>query len=255
MTVNFHRQGAGPTKLIGLHGWFGDETTFAPLLASLDPAQVETAWLAHRGYGSSRSITGSYTIEEMAADALDVADHLGWESFSVIGHSMGGKAAQLVAATAPHRIRKLVTVASAFASASSFDMETRALFEAVPHDPESRRNLLDYSTGHRLSSSWIDQLVQASIGRTSPEVQAAYFESWADSDITETIAGCEVETLALAGNLDPGISPAATEEAFRSLFPRLTVTTIADSGHYPVDEVPLAVGANVARFLARSVDH
>jgi hypothetical protein len=30
-------------------------------------------------------------MEEAAGDALAVADHLGWETFSVIGHSMGGR--------------------------------------------------------------------------------------------------------------------------------------------------------------------
>ncbi|WP_306430820.1 alpha/beta fold hydrolase [Streptomyces sp. 2R] len=47
----------------------------------------------------------------MAEDALALADGLGWESFSLVGHSMGGKAAQQVLAQAPRRVRKLVGLA------------------------------------------------------------------------------------------------------------------------------------------------
>ncbi|MFF7163130.1 alpha/beta fold hydrolase [Streptomyces sp. NPDC008086] len=54
-----------------------------------------------RGYGEAMDTPGTYTMEEVAADALAVADDLGWNTFSVIGHSMGGKAAQLMLLDAP----------------------------------------------------------------------------------------------------------------------------------------------------------
>lgn len=87
--IEFEQYGNGSHKLIGLHGWFGDENTFKALENSLNPEHFQCVWLAHRGYGKSREIQGSYTMEEMADDALDVARSLGWEKFSVIGHSMG----------------------------------------------------------------------------------------------------------------------------------------------------------------------
>ncbi|MEU8843327.1 hypothetical protein AB0D97_30065 [Streptomyces roseus] len=35
-------------------------------------------------------------MDEVAEDAWPVADNLGWESFTVIGHSVGGNAGQLM---------------------------------------------------------------------------------------------------------------------------------------------------------------
>ena len=41
------------------------------------------------------------TIDEIATDALALADELGFASFSLIGHSMGGMAIERIAALAP----------------------------------------------------------------------------------------------------------------------------------------------------------
>ena len=55
----------------------------------------------YRGYGGMRDAPGSFTIDEIAADALALADHLGFARFSLVGHSMGGMAVQRVLSMAP----------------------------------------------------------------------------------------------------------------------------------------------------------
>jgi esterase len=188
-------------------------------------------------------------MEEMADDALEIADRLGWEKFSIIGHSMGGKAAQVVTAKAPARVRKLVAVTPVSADPVPFDPPTRSLFEMATRDPESRRGVIDFSTGSRLSSVWIDRLVSDSIARSTSEVSAAYLRSWADDDLSGSIQHCETETLVVVGVNDPSITSQVCELGFRNRFPRLTIELLQNSGHYPMDEVPLAIGAKVAAFL------
>jgi esterase len=138
--IAFERFGKGEHKVIGIHGWFGDETTFVPLQQSLAADKFECAWLAHRGYGKSQGVPGRYTMDEMAEDAMAVANQLGWNRFSVIGHSMGGKAAQLVVARAGDRVRKLVCVTPVTAAPVPFDEQSRALFEGASTD--TRRSLV-----------------------------------------------------------------------------------------------------------------
>jgi pimeloyl-ACP methyl ester carboxylesterase len=64
-----------------------------------------------RGHGGS-SRPGSYRLEEMAADAVAVAGTVpalaDADAYDVVGHSMGGLVALLVAATEPRRVRRLV---------------------------------------------------------------------------------------------------------------------------------------------------
>ncbi len=103
-----HTIGNGPTKVLVIHGWFWDHRVFTPIFDSLDAASYTYAFLDIRGYGNSRNIPGEYNIAEVASDAIALADRLGWQEFHVVGHSMGGKAAQKVAIDAGPRLRSVL---------------------------------------------------------------------------------------------------------------------------------------------------
>ena len=90
--------GSGPTKVVVIHGWFWDHRVFTPIFDALDTERLHLRLRRHpRLRQLARSVAGSYTIGEVAADAITLADQLGWREFHVVGHSMGGKAAQKVA--------------------------------------------------------------------------------------------------------------------------------------------------------------
>src|SRR5258708_7884313 len=113
--------GSGPTKVVVIHGWFWDHRVFAPMFEALDTTSCTYAFLDIRGYGNSREVSGQFTIGEVAADAIALADRLGWHEFHVVGHSMGGKAAQKVAMDAPARVKSVAAVPPVPASALPFD--------------------------------------------------------------------------------------------------------------------------------------
>lgn len=56
--------------------------------------------------------TAAYDLKDMAADALGLLDHLGLEQVDLLGLSLGGMIAQLVAMRAPARTRSLVAALS-----------------------------------------------------------------------------------------------------------------------------------------------
>src|SRR3979411_1489903 len=139
--------GHGDHKVLTLHGWFGDETTFEALRPALDPNRFSYVSLAYRGYGASKHLDGAFSIDEIASDAIALADSLGWDRFSLIGHSMGGKAAQKVLAATPHRIRKIAGVAPVPAFPVPFDEATWNLLDGAAGSAENRYAIVDFSTG------------------------------------------------------------------------------------------------------------
>ncbi|KJK73902.1 hypothetical protein H634G_10808 [Metarhizium anisopliae BRIP 53293] len=73
-------------------------------------AQNSVLVLDNRGVGRSDKPLGRYTTSGMAADVLEVADHVGWtqpRQLNVVGISLGGMVAQELACLAPSRVRSL----------------------------------------------------------------------------------------------------------------------------------------------------
>jgi 3-oxoadipate enol-lactonase len=68
--------------------------------------------IAHdnRGAGRSDRPFGSYTLEQMADDAIAVLDHAGIESAHVVGASMGGAITQALGVLHADRVRSLTLV-------------------------------------------------------------------------------------------------------------------------------------------------
>src|SRR5258708_18146105 len=95
--------GHGPERALVLHGWFGDWRVFEPMLPALDESRFTFAFMDYRGYGLSKTLDGPFDIPTIAGDAAALADRLEWETFNLVGHSIGGKAALPLAADRPRR--------------------------------------------------------------------------------------------------------------------------------------------------------
>jgi pimeloyl-ACP methyl ester carboxylesterase len=68
----------------------------------------------NRGAGKTDKPSGAYSIKMMADDTVGLMDYLGIEESHILGISMGGMIAQVIAINYPERINKLI-LASTFA--------------------------------------------------------------------------------------------------------------------------------------------
>ncbi|MDZ5636250.1 alpha/beta hydrolase [Janthinobacterium sp. GMG1] len=251
MHNTYHRVGHGPHAVIVLHGWFGDANAFSPMEAALDGDAFSYVFMDNRGYGGMRGAAGTYSIDEVAKDALALADALGFATFSVVGHSMGGMALERLALLAPLRLRKLVAVAPVPSCGVAFDAAARATFLAAADSVAARRAIIDRSTGGRLPATWLDWKAQYSWERSDPAAFAAYFLAWSGTDFSEEIKAARVALplLALVGEHDPRFDAALMRRTYLAWYPQARLEVLGNAGHYPMNETPLALAASIETFL------
>ncbi|MFG2732354.1 alpha/beta fold hydrolase [Streptomyces canus] len=242
--------GSGPHRVIALHGWFGDRTSFAPLLDHADGERFTYTTVDYRGYGEARHLDGHYTTAEIATDVLAVADRLGWDAFSLIGHSMGGKAAQHIIALAPQRVRSLVGISPVPASGTGFDEDQWAFFSSSVDDPAVRRAIISRTTGDRLPAAWLDAMTRYSLACSTAAAFSGYLRDWAGTDFHARVKDSPVPALVVAGAHDPELSAEVMRATLMTWFPNSTLRVLQEAGHYAMDETPLALLAAVEDFLA-----
>jgi 3-oxoadipate enol-lactonase len=109
--LGFTSYGNGPVRVLVLQDWFCDHSSWDAARPYLTPSRFSYIFADLRGYGTSREIEGNYTLEEAAGDAIALADKLGWNRFSLIGHWMSGLIVQRIAQLAPGRISRIVAIA------------------------------------------------------------------------------------------------------------------------------------------------
>lgn len=99
---------AGGRPVLASHGWLDNAGTFDLLAPKLEGCEVVALDLAGHGFSASRSADSAYNIWQDVGDLLDVADELGWQRCTLLGHSRGAAISMLFAATFPERVDKLV---------------------------------------------------------------------------------------------------------------------------------------------------
>jgi pimeloyl-ACP methyl ester carboxylesterase len=95
---------------LALHGWLDNANTFDALAPLLPELNLVVPDFAGHGFSSHRAPGVHYTSLADVQDALAIADALGWQRFSVIGHSMGAAVATELAGMFPERVERAVMI-------------------------------------------------------------------------------------------------------------------------------------------------
>jgi esterase len=245
----YQQVGRGPHRVIVMNGWFGNSNDWLATLGALDPDDFTFLLFDYRGYGHSRHIEGQYTFEESAQDVLRLADHLDWDRFSLIGHSMGGVAIQRVLLAAPERVDRMLAVAAVPACSARMDAQRLAMFEAAVTDPDKRESIINYSTGNRLPKSWVSQMARRSWDSSTPQAFAGYLKEWGTRDFSALVKGNPSRLKVIIGENDPSLNAELMNRTWLSWYPNSEMETLSNTGHYPMFEIPLNLAAKVQSYL------
>jgi pimeloyl-ACP methyl ester carboxylesterase len=241
-------QAGEPTTLVFLHLWGGSHRTFAPVIASLASGCAVVSY-DHRGWGAARDLPGPYGIGELADDALAVIAGLGLGQYVLVGHSMGGKVAQLAASRRPEGLAALALIAPAPPRPA---VDAKAA-EALTHAFDSRETVSDalrhMLTARPLPPDLQEQMINDGLaGRR--EAQLAWPLGGITEDITAATTAIEVPVQVLAGRQDRVDPPESLEANLLPFIPGARMTVLEETGHLSPLEVPEQIAGELDQLAS-----
>jgi len=249
LRIAWESQGDGKPVLL-VHGLGYTRQGWGPLRELL-ARRYRVLSFDNRGIGESDIPAGPYAVEELAGDALQVLDEAGVGRAHLLGASLGGMVAQLVAVEHPDRVGRLVLVSTTPGGRDAFPLpqQTLALMaEAATLPPEvALRRFVENALA---PGSELADEVYAYRRAHPPDpagwaAQAAAGAAW---DADGRLVRIAAPTLVLAGTADAVVDP-RNAQILADAIPGAQLELIDDAGHLPFWERAEEFGALVERFL------
>ncbi len=224
------------------HGVTISSQVWAKQFRDLPDVGLRVVAFDHRGHGSSTVGSSGHSLANLADDMRAVLEHLDLHDAIIVGHSMGGVAAQAFAINYPDllaaRVRGLVllsTLAKTHVAASPRlqrlgDQVTRRL--QLPRLMD-RRNvgtlLARLSFGWAPRASWVE-LVRQMLADCDPATVGDATAVLLGLDLTADLTHLDVPTLVIGGTADL-VTPPAEARRIASAIPNARLVLLRGAGH------------------------
>jgi pimeloyl-ACP methyl ester carboxylesterase len=188
-------------------------------------------------------------MADYGADALALADHVGWDTFALVGVSFGGMVAQEVAVTAPERIERLALLCTSPGGpdAASYPLDT--LSDLSPEDQLATgmrivdsRFSPEWLADHPVDQMIVDTFVQRQLADHTPDEARGMAEQLAarsHHDVVDRLGRIACPTFVASGRYD-GIAAVSNGE--------LIVSRIHDAALHVYEGGHLFVFQDAAAF-------
>jgi pimeloyl-ACP methyl ester carboxylesterase len=227
----------GAPALVFLHYWGGSSRTWRHVTQALAPA-FRTIAVDHRGWGRSDKPPAGYTLMNLADDAERLIESLALDRYILVGHSMGGKVAQLMASRHPAGLAGLVLVAPSPPSPMGVPLEVR---QGMVHAYDSRDSIIatvqQVLAGTPLAADDLEQVVEDSL-QGAPAARSAWPLEASQEDITVQAALIRAPTLVISGEEDRVDPPAVLRQELMPRIPQATLHILPKIGHLSPLEAP-----------------
>jgi proline iminopeptidase len=201
-----------------------------------------------------------YTLEDMAGDAVGLMDSLGIARAHIVGASMGGMIAQVLAAKFPQRVLSLTSIMSTSGNrkVSRPSKAARKVLLSRPADPKNPESVIEHlvemfgvigSPAYPSSKDELRQRLGRSVRRAYEPAGTArqLLAIIASGDRRKLLKTITAPTLVIHGAADPLVPVAAGRDTAQNI-PGATLTVIEGMGH----DFPEAL---LPRLAAAIADH
>jgi 3-oxoadipate enol-lactonase len=213
----------------------------------------------NRGVGMSDKPPGPYDLDVMAADAVAVLDGAGVESAHVMGASMGGVLAQILAVRHPERVRSLVLACTA---CRHLPWRRQLLEEWMARaESEGMRSFAQHELRWLLGQRSLRRIwpLLAIVGPLLLNTPAPSFVAQVqailnmDDNVRDGLCEIAVPTLVTCGSQDI-LTPIGDSQELASLIPGAELAVVRGAAHVFMVEHSGTFNRTVLAFLDRVTD-
>jgi aminoacrylate hydrolase len=251
--LHYERQGVGfPVMLVtGLSGFASFWSELVPGFAK----SFDVVTHDHRGIGQSDLTRSGFTVDRMAADVIGLMDALEIERAHIVGHSMGGAIAQILAIEQPKHVASIVLSASWTKPDAYFrrffGMRKDILLRLGPSAYVQANSLFLYPSWYVAQNNERLRQMEAQTLAVFPptEIAASRIDAILAFDRTAQLSRVKTPTL-VVGAEDDIITPAYFSEELARLIPGAEVKIFPRGGHAFTQVRPREFSQAVLPFLA-----
>lgn len=245
--IHYLRTGGAKPPVVLLHGLMGSGACWAPLARTLEGA-FDVVMPDLRGHGDSSAPHHGYRYDDHASDVVGLVRGLGLSRPVLLGHSMGGMIAAVVASRGAGLLRGLILVDPTFLSLER-QREVRDSDVAEQHRralglPKSDLVAQARARHPRRSLELVELQAEA---RLKTRLGAFDVLTPPNPDYRDVVSAIDVPSLLVIGDSPVVTLEMATE--LRGLNPRVRIEQVRDAGHGLPFEQPERLAEVVASFL------
>lgn len=260
----------GGERVLALHGWLDNAASFDALAPLMDNVELVALDLPGHGRSAHRPRGAWYHFVDYGTDVIAAADALGWSEFTLLGHSLGGALASVLAAALPQRVRELWLIEAlgpiSIAPAQAPALLGKALLEREQLREKSLRVFpnLDLAVAARRQANGLSEFAaRALVERGARAVEGGFVWS-SDPRLTLTsairlseeqvqayIAAIACPTLLVLADPPAPFVDQALMRARMGLVRGMRCVTLPGTHHLHLED-PAPVAAAIAAFRARA---
>ena len=247
MDIHYTRTGKNSLSIILLHGLTANGICWTALARDLE-REYDIVMPDARGHGKSSAPEYGYRYEDHANDVVGLIRALGLSAPILIGHSMGGMTASVVAARKPKLLRGLILADPSFLS-PKVQREVRDSDVADGHRRFLNMSLEEIRADGRTkhpdrSSELIELLARA---RLQTSMSAFDVLTPPNPDYMQLASSIDVPTLLVIA--ENGVVSSEVAAELQSVNPKFQVEKIPQAGHGVQYDQPERFAAVVKSFL------